>query len=149
MSNQEFEQARLEAENTAIELNVFKAAMLIASDGELNDVPDVDWIQESENWESFKDWEKCTVEAEYGILGTKIDGTVDVKVKLNEDTIIYCASKISNEDTETVTIFRNGAWVERFLAYSKEVRVKYEKQQLDRIQQARSEALKPFSNIDF
>ena len=128
--------------------------MLIVTDGELSDTPSVDWIRDI-GWEiedSLKNWETCTIKVSYSILGNNRYGGVDIEIKLGEDSVIYSATKEEDEDGDnetSITVFRMGSWVDRFITYSKEVRAKYEKQQLDKIQQERNEALKPFLEIDF
>jgi len=154
MSDQEIEKAKLAAERKARGLGIFEAAMLIVTDGELSDTPSVDWIRDI-GWEiedSLKNWETCTIKVSYSILGNNRYGGVDIEIKLGEDSVIYSATKEEDEDGDnetSITVFRMGSWVDRFITYSKEVRAKYEKQQLDKIQQERNEALKPFLEIDF
>ncbi|ENW83791.1 hypothetical protein F908_00689 [Acinetobacter sp. NIPH 284] len=154
MSDQEIEKAKLAAERKARGLGIFEAAMLIVTDGELSDTPSVDWIRDI-GWEiedSLKNWETCTIKVSYSILGNNRYGGVDIEIKLGEDSVIYSATKEEDEDGDNETsikVFRMGSWVDRFITYSKEVRAKYEKQQLDKIQQERNEALKPFLEIDF
>lgn len=154
MSDQEIEKAKLAAERKARGLGIFEAAMLIVTDGELSDTPSVDWIRDI-GWEiedSLKNWETCTIKVSYSILGNNRYGGVDIEIKLGEDSVIYSATKEEDEDGDnetSITVFRMGSWVDRFITYSKEVRAKYEKQQQEKIQQERSEALKPFSDIDF
>ena len=143
MSDQEIEKAKLAAERKARGLGIFEAAMLIVTDGELSDTPSVDWIRDI-GWEiedSLKNWETCTIKVSYSILGNNRYGGVDIEIKLGEDSVIYSATKEEDEDGDnetSITVFRMGSWVDRFITYSKEVRAKYEKQQQEKIQQERN-----------
>lgn len=134
MSDQEIEKAKLAAERKARGLGIFEAAMLIVTDGELSDTPSVDWIRDI-GWEiedSLKNWETCTIKVSYSILGNNRYGGVDIEIKLGEDSVIYSATKEEDEDGDnetSITVFRMGSWVDRFLAYSKEIYTRYEKQQ--------------------
>jgi hypothetical protein len=68
-----------------------------------------------------------------------------VDIKLDDGTLILSTHYHTNDGFEVYT-FRNGAWVERFITYSKEdVIAELERQKQEELQQR----LKPFSAIDF
>lgn len=68
-----------------------------------------------------------------------------VDIKLDDGTVLLSTHYHTNDGFDVYT-FRNGAWVERFIAYSIDgVQAELEKQKKAELQ----ERLKPFSDIDF
>ena len=136
MSDQEFEQAKAEAK--AIARKVHDAARIIAVDGKpINK----DWLEDV--GDTTKKWEKCTIKLRAKDNGRNYMEWVDIK--LDDGTVILSTHYHTNDGFDVYT-FRNGAWAERFIAYSTEgVEAEREKQKQAELQ----EKLKPFSSIDF
>ena len=136
MSDQEFEQAK--AEIAAKAKAVHKAARIIVADGK---PISKSWIEDY--GEATKNWEKCTIKFRAKDNGRNYMEWVDIK--LDDGTLILSTHYHTNDGFEVYT-FRNGAWVERFITYSKDgVEAEREKQKQAELQ----EKLKPFSSIDF
>ncbi len=144
MSDQEFKKAKAEAE--ALARKVYDAARIIAMDGRpINK----SWINDGhyENMnETTKKWEKCTINLK---VKDARSYTEWVDITLDDGTVLlnvyYYISGSGNTEFDVKT-FRNGAWVERFITYSKDgVEAEREKQKQAELQ----EKLKPFSSIDF
>lgn len=144
MSNQEFEQAK--ANVAAIARKVHDAARIVAMDGRpINK----DWIDEGNyvnSNEVTKKWEKCTIKLEVKDARSYSER---IDLKLDDGTVLlstyYYISGSGNSEFE-VSTFRNGAWVERLITYSKED-VIAEKERKEKAEL--EERLKPFSEIDF
>jgi hypothetical protein len=136
MSDQEYEQAKAEVKARAKE--VHDAARIIAADGKtINKY----WLEDV--GDTTKNWEKCTIKFRAKDNGRNYMEWVDIK--LDDGTLILSTHYHTNDGFDVHT-FRNGAWVERFINYSKEdVIAELERQKQEELQQR----LKPFSAIDF
>lgn len=137
MSDHDLQQAKNNALEKSIELGVLNALITIASNGVANSYEEL--CLQKQNYGLSRDWEKCKVILHYKDWYKDKKDWIEGTLYL-EDEIIYKTDG---------SAFRMGAWVDRFVTYSKKVRSEYEKQQQEKIQQERSEALKPFSDIDF
>lgn len=139
MSNQEFEQVKTEVKARA--QKVHDAARIIAVDGR---VINKDWIEDVGS--TTKEWEKCTIKLRVKDASSYSEW---IDIILDDGTVLlstyYYISGSGNSEFDAST-FRNGAWVERLIAYSKDgVEAELEKQKRAELQ----ERLKPFSEIDF
>lgn len=139
MSDQEFEKAKAEFKVKAKELH--KAARIIAADGQ---TINKSWIEDFGS--ATKEWEKCVVKFR---VKSASSYTEWVEIILNDGTVLLSTydyiSSSGNTEFE-VYMFRNGAWVERFITYSKEgVAAEQERKK----QAELAEKLKPFAEIDF
>ena len=141
MSNQEFEQAKAEIKLKARE--VHNAARIIAVDGQpINKY----WIEDVGS--TTKEWEKCLIKLRV-TDGSSYSEWVEIILDYDDKTVLlstyYFIGRSGNSEFE-VSTFRNGAWVERFIAYSKEgVIAEQERKKKAEL----AEQLKPFSEIDF
>ena len=139
MSDQEFEQAK--AEIAAKAKAVHKAARIIVADGK---PISKSWIEDY--GEATKNWEKCTIKFK---VKSAHSYTEWMNITLEDGTVILDTRDYisgSGNSEFDVSIFRNGAWVERFITYSNEgVQAELEKQKKAELEQK----LKPFSAIDF
>ena len=69
-------------------------------------------------------------------------------ISMPDGTLLY-RSEGRTADSQTVTDFRVGKWIERITAYSNELTAKRKQEEEDRINQINQEKLKPFNDIDF
>ena len=134
MLDHDLQQAKSKAFEKSVELGILNALIAIVSSGEANSYEEL--CEQGQNYGLCVEWEKCEV-----TLGYRSD---------NKD-YFYGTIELQNEEiyNSDGSVFRMGAWVDRFVTYSKKVRSEYEKQQQEKIQQKRNEALMPFSDIDF
>ena len=113
MSDQEFELAKAEFKVRAKELH--KAARIIAADGK---PISKSWIEDFGS--VTKEWEKCVIKFR---VKSASSYTEWVEIILDDGTILLSTydyiSSSGNTEFEVYT-FHNGAWVERFITYSKE-----------------------------
>ena len=93
-----------------------------------------------------KTWEKCTViltrdewdRSSYEMCAPR-KSTIG-EIKFEDGSLLYKSDG---------SALRKGPWVERFLAYSKEVLTEYEKKQQEKVDQENAKKLVPFLDIDF
>ena len=87
-------------------------------------------------------WEGCNLIYEQESTATKQGGT---RVVMSDGTTLYS----SLENGQLVSVFRNGAWVERIKAYSEQLTTEKKRADEMKAQQEREGKMKPFSDIDF
>lgn len=121
---------------------VHEAAKIIAADGKpINE----DWIEDI--GDATKAWERCTIKIKVRAPSdTRYTEWVDIT--LDDGTVLLSSRyNISSYSSDfDLYAFRNGAWVDRLITYSKEgVIAEREKQKKAELEQR----LKPFSEIDF
>jgi len=136
MSDQEFEQAKAEVKVKAKE--VYEAALIIVMDGK---PITTSWIEDV--GDATKKWEKCTIKLRVQTTTRNYMDWVDIVL---DDGTVLLSSHYHTGDGFDVYTFRNGAWVERFITYSKEGVIAEQERQK---QAELAEKLKPFSEIDF
>lgn len=139
-SDKEFEKIKVEIEAKAI--TVHKAARIIVTDGK---AISKNWIEDFGDGVT-KDWEKCTIH--FRVRDTS-SYTEWMKIILDDGTVLLDTRHYighSGNSYFDVYTFRNGAWVDRFIAYSTEgVRAEQERQKQAELKQK----MQPFSDINF
>jgi len=140
MSDNEFEKAK--AEISVIARKVHEAGKIIVADGKpINKY----WIEDFGDGVK-KSWEKCTIKFRVKSAHSYSEW---LSIELDDGTVIldtsYYISGSGNSEFD-VSTFRNGAWVERFIAYSTEGAIAEQERQK---QAELEQKLKPFSDIDF
>jgi len=136
MSDQEFEQAKVEIKARAKE--VYEAALIIVMDGK---PITTNWIEDV--GDATKKWEKCTIKLRVQSTSRNYMDWVDIE--LDDGTVLF-STKYHTGDGFDVVAFRNGAWVERFITYATEGLIADQERQK---KAELAEKLKPFSEIDF
>lgn len=132
----------IEAEE-ARKLEIFDALALIFTDGQIN--PQKLYKKAYLGNSASRAWEEYTfsysysfdyIERGHRLLDYNDDatdwGVVILKITLNRDVLFEASREYKRgkwQEKEIVHCFYNGEWVDRILAYSKEIYTRYEKQQ--------------------
>lgn len=144
------EAERVEEEAEARELEIFDAAAVIGTGGEISPKrlfrkakAIYDGITREyggykiyihfPHYDDSSGYQNCAYQ-DFGFLDMYEDaddwGVVTIRIGLNRDTIFYSAAREYKSGKwlgqERVRSFQNGEWVEHLLSYSKEVCAKYE-----------------------
>lgn len=124
--------------------SLLDAIIIVVTDGKVE--PDCKDDRNLIHKKYSKKWEKCTIKlvrdemdrSSYELAPSK--GPTIGEILFEDGSLLYKSDG---------SALRQGPWIERFIAYSKDVQKKYAQQQQEKLKKKEEEKNKPFADIDF